>query len=60
MYVRSEDDGLDLYFILFYFTLIYSYFLLKEYNIKKTKCDTVTGHIMQSQKSQAHMIQRRA
>jgi len=27
-----------------------------EYKTKKTKCDTVTGHMMQSQKSHTHMI----
>ena len=60
LYVRIEDNKLDFYFIFFYFPLIFSYCLLKEYKIKKTKYDIVTGHITWSQKSQAHMIQRRA
>jgi len=27
--------------------------------MKKTKCDTITGHMIWSQKSHDHMIQRR-
>jgi len=59
--VRIEDDGLSFhfilfYFILFYFPFIFSYFFIEEYKMKKTKCDTVTGHMIQSQKSHAHVI----
>ena len=46
--VRTENNRLDFYFI-------FSYFL--EYKMKKTKCDTITGH--RSHKSHAHMIQKR-
>jgi len=45
------------YFILFYFTFIFSY--LVENKMKKTKCDTVTGHMILSQRSHDHMIQRK-
>jgi len=55
-FVRIENDGLGFYFILFYFTFIFSY--LVENKMKKTKCDGVTGHIIWSLKSHDHMIQR--
>jgi len=40
--VRIENNKLSFYFILFYF--IFSY--LVENKIKKTKCDTVTDHMI--------------
>ena len=40
--VRIENDGLSFYLIFFYFSFIFSYFLLKEYKMKKTKYDIVT------------------
>jgi len=41
--VRIENDRLGFYFILFYFSFIFSY--LVENKTKKTKCDIVTGHM---------------
>ena len=40
MRIMSELKTMNLVSILFSF--IFSYFLLKEYKMKKTKCDTVT------------------
>jgi len=56
--VRIENNGLGFYFILFYFNFIFSY--LVENKTKKTKCDTIKGHMIWSQKSHDHVIQRRA
>ena len=53
----SKSRTIDL--VLFYFLFIFLYFLLffiVDHKTKKTKCDTVTGHITQSHKSHAHMI----
>ena len=54
--VRIKDNKLGFYFIFSHFPFIFSYFLLKEYKTKKTKCDTVTGYMTWTQKSHAHMI----
>ena len=40
--VRIKDNRLGFYFIFSHFPFIFSYFLLKEYKTKKTKCDMVT------------------
>jgi len=50
--VRIENDELGSYFILFYFFSFYFfsfYFLLSYNKTKKTKCDTITGHMSWSQ-----------
>jgi len=60
--VRVEDNRLSFYFIFSYFSFIFSYFFiyLKEYKTKKTKYDTITDHMTQSQKTHTHVIPRRA
>ena len=58
--VIIENDGLDFYFILFYFIcfylLLFYFILIFSYLIgnkmKKTKCDTVTGHMTWSHKKE--------
>ena len=55
--VRIGNNELSSYFIfLSFFSFIFSYLI--ENKIKKTKCDTVTGHMIWSQKSLNHVIQR--
>ena len=54
--VRIKNNGPSFYFIFSYFPFIFSYFLSKEYKTKKTKCDTITGHMTWSQKSHTHVI----
>jgi len=44
--------------LLFYFSFIFSYLIGNK--MKKTKCDTITGHMTWLQKSHDHVIQRRA
>ena len=44
--------------LLFYFPFIFSYPI--ENKMKKTKCDTITGHMSWSQKSHDYVIQKRA
>jgi len=54
-----ELKMMDLVSILF--SLIFLLFSLNFYYWKrKTKCDTVTGYMTQSQRSHAHVMQRRA
>jgi len=58
----SELKIIDLASILFYSLLFYFPFILSylvENKMKKTKCDTITGHMIWSQKSHNHMIKRR-
>jgi len=50
MMLELKDNGLG--FILFYFLL---YFII-DHKVKKTKCDTIIGHMKMSHKSHAHMI----
>ena len=49
--VRIKDDRLGFYFILFYFLLGF----IINYKTKKTKHDTVTGHMTRSHKSHDHV-----
>jgi len=49
--VRIKDNGHSFDFIFFYFLL---YFIV-DHKIKKTKCDTVTGHMTRSHKSHTHV-----
>ena len=57
LHCMSELKTINLIFILFPF--IFFYFLLIfiiDQMMKKTKCDTVTGHVSQSHKLHTHMI----
>ena len=47
---------LVLFYFYFYFSFIFLYFIV-DHKMKKTKGDTVTGHMIQLHKSHAHMIQ---
>ena len=56
MSIRIEDDGLSFYFIFFHFSFIFSYLLFLFIERVQDKEDK---SVTQSQKSHAHVIQRR-
>ena len=56
MILLSELKTMDLVFILFSFIFFYSLIgFVVDHRMKKTKHDTVTGHITRSHKSHAHV-----
>ena len=54
-----ELKVIDLDYFIFSFLFLYFslFFIIVNREQKKTNCDTITGHMTQSHKSHAHMMQ---